>query len=52
MGIYLEDGDSLGKLRVIPDDIARSKEAYALPLDEPMSHQVVGGVRAHQALDG
>lgn len=52
MGIYLKDGDSLGKLRVILDDIVRSKEAIALPLDEPMSHQVVGGVKAHQAGDG
>ncbi len=54
-GTYPEEGDNLGKPRLIPHVDASCgaclKGFYPLP-DGPASHQLVGGVRAHQGDDG
>ncbi len=51
------DGDSRGKLRIIPDTTRgakalRGKAAAAAPGDGSASHQLDGGVKAHRGDDG
>ncbi len=52
---YPEEGDNPGKPGLIPHVDALfgvcSKGSYPLP-DGPASHQLVGGVKAHQGDDG
>ena len=50
--MYLEVGDSCGKLQVIPDDITGGLPLVIKGLllrEQGASYQVVGGVMAHQA---
>ena len=50
--MYLEVGDSCGKLQVIPDDTMKKLFFMVkglLPRAQGASYQVVGGVNAYQA---
>ena len=52
--IYPEDRDNLAKAGIIPDSLCESCSYSKAPalLEEPMFHQLVGEVRAHQGDDG
>ncbi len=54
MGIDPAVGDNPAKAWLIPHTSPPypGKESARAPPDEPASHQVVGGVMAHQARDG
>ena len=50
---YLLQGDSPGKLGLIPHGLARVKAAARLPPEDWFAfYQLVGGVTAHQGYDG